>query len=96
MTKKKPKLPTGIIYAIKKSKRAASFMPDEVVVLLDGEAKGQLLITCGWTMTVVKGDKACKLWPIGRLQKNLGRIEEDWADDVGKGWRLEIRSMLGA
>jgi hypothetical protein len=93
MTKKpKTKKPTtGIVCAIKKSKRAAAFMPDEVIVLLDGEPSGSLLITCGWTMTTSAKDKACKKWPLTRLKKNLGRIEESWIEDVGKGWRLEIR-----
>lgn len=83
-----------VIYAIKKGKRAQAWMPDEVIVSLDGEPKGQLLIVCGWTMTTSASDKACKKWPLVRLEKNLGRVSEEWAEDFGKGWRLEIRSTV--
>jgi hypothetical protein len=82
---------TGLVYAVKKTKKAAAFMPDEVIVLLDGEPTGSLLLTCGWTMTTSAKDKACKRWPLTRLKHNLGRIEESWVEDVGKGWRFEVR-----
>jgi hypothetical protein len=93
MTKtKKPTTKLGVIVATKKGKRAAAFMPDEVIVSLDGEAKGQLLVYVGWTMTTNAKDKACKKWPLARLRKNLGRIEEEWVEEVGKGWKLEVRA----
>jgi hypothetical protein len=96
MMSKKPKAAkptTGVVYAIKKTKPATTyrFMPDEVIVLLDGEAKGKLLITCGWTMTTNAEDKSCKRWSITRLKANLDRIEESWIEDVSKGWRFEVR-----
>lgn len=94
MTKTKKKKPAlGLVYATKKGKRAAAFMPDEVIVMLDGSPTGQLLITCGWTLSTSTKDKACKRYPLARLQKNLGRIEEEWADEVGKGWAVEVRPV---
>lgn len=78
---------TGLVYATKKTKRAPSFMPDEVIVTVAGEPKGRLLMTCGWTV----GTHGCKRWPLARLKGNLRRLEAEWAADFGKSWRLEIR-----
>jgi hypothetical protein len=93
--KAKPKKPeVGVVCAIKKGKRALGWMPDEVIISLDGSPTGQLLVGCGWSLTTTARDKACKKWPVARLEKNMGRIEEGWAEDFGKGWRFEIRSTV--
>jgi hypothetical protein len=92
-TQTRDRVPTGVIYAIKKGKGAAAFMPDEVIVSLDGEPKGRLLTVCGWSMTTSAKDKACKKWPLARLKHNLDRIEEEWVEEIGKGWKLEIRAL---
>jgi len=90
MKTKTKKIATGVIYATKKTQKAAKHMPDEVVVSLEGEAKGRLLTVAGWSMTTSAKDKACKKWPVARLKLNLGRIEEEWVEEIGKGWKLEI------
>lgn len=92
--KRKSKIETGVVYAIKKTDRAPAYMPSEVIILLDGEKTGKLLITCGWTMTTSAKDKSCTKWPVDRLRKNLGRILEEWQGDFGKSWKLEIRSTV--
>ena len=69
-----------------KAKSPPAWMPDEVAVLLNGEPgpKG-LLITGGWTMA------PREKWAKARLEANLDRLAEEWAQEVSKGWVLEIR-----
>ncbi|MCX5748059.1 MAG: hypothetical protein NT062_36835 [Proteobacteria bacterium] len=69
-----------------KAKSPPAWMPDEVAVSLSGEPgpKG-LLITGGWTMA------PREKWVKARLEANLDRLAEEWAQEVSKGWVLEIR-----
>lgn len=89
---RKRRLPQfGLLYATK-TKRAGkgiAWMPDEVVVKLQGERDGKLLLVCGWTGAGGR-DEA---WPITRIEHNLGRITEEWSDDFSKSWKLEIRPL---
>jgi hypothetical protein len=91
--KKKPKAktkgPKGFLYAIKKrANKSTAWMPDEVLVTLEGEKTGRLLLVCGWSSAVSHTDVP---WPIERIESNLPRLEESWAEDYGKSWKLEIR-----
>lgn len=93
--KKKPKAkgPKGFLYAIKKrANKSTAWMPDEVLVTLDGEKTGRLLLVCGWTSSVGYDDAP---WPIERIEHNLGRLAESWTEDYGKSWKLEIRPHGG-
>mgnify|MGYP001248554405 CR=1 FL=1 len=80
-----------------KSKRVAkglSWMPDEVVLTLDGEPGGKLLEPCGWSLCKDQGlliSTTRDTWPTDRIEANWKRITESWARDNGAGWRLEIR-----
>lgn len=76
------------VWAVK-GKRVAkglSWMPDEVMLTLDGEPIGKLLEPCGWSIVCDE-----TLWPLDRIEANWKRITESWARDNGSGWRLEIR-----
>ena len=79
---------TAVLWATKKPKAKSppAWMPNEVAVLLEGDAgpKG-LLITAGWTTT------PSKKWNKARLEANLDRLAGWWAEEVSKGWVLEIR-----
>jgi len=88
---KKSKKPTqATLWAVKKPKAKSppAFMPDEVAVLLEGDrgATGYLGVT-GWSIS------SDKTWAKGRLETNYDRLCRDWADEIGKGWKLEIRDV---
>ena len=87
-TKKTIARPLHTLWATKKpkSKNPPAFMPEEVAVRLEGEPglKG-LLIVCGWTT------RPNQKWAKARLEANLDRLAEGWAEEVSKGWILEIR-----
>ena len=79
----------GLLFAtkMKTAGKGIAWMPDEVCVKLQGEKDGKLLMVCGWT-----GEPgADEAWPIERIEHNLGRIAEEWADDFSKSWKLEVR-----
>jgi hypothetical protein len=93
-TKTKPKKkwtgPNSFLWAvkIKRVRKDASWMPDEVVISLEGTSTGKLLEPCGWSIT--EGSPA-KAWPRDRIEANMPRIEDYWYEENGKGWKLEIR-----
>lgn len=91
---KKPKAKKtqqATLWAIKKPKAKSppAFMPDEVAVLLEGDKglKGFLGVS-GWSISPGPGST----WACSRLETNYDRLCRDWASEVGKGWRLEIRA----
>ncbi|MGH7176892.1 MAG: hypothetical protein ACREJC_05895 [Tepidisphaeraceae bacterium] len=89
---KKSRKPTKAILVACKTKRAGkgiAWMPDEVCVILQGEKGGKLLLVGGWTGSGGK-DEA---WPVERIERNLGRIAEEWAEDHTKSWTLEVRPL---
>jgi len=76
------------LWAVKKpkSKSPPAFMPDEVAVRLEGSPGSTgLLIVSGWTT------RPSEKWAKARLEANLDRLIREWAEEVGKGWILEIR-----
>ena len=92
---KKP-VPQGPLvgaWAVKNSKKCVAFMPDEVAVLLEGSATPTaLLFVTGWSSC----HDADELWPKGRLERSLERIKMDWAEEFGKGWKIEVRQGCAA
>ena len=86
--KTKPAPALVMLWATKKPKAKSppAWMPDEVALLLEGDPgpKG-LLITGGWTTS------PSKKWSKARLEANLERLAASWAEEVSKGWVLEIR-----
>jgi hypothetical protein len=87
---KKPKVTKSLLYATKTKRcgKGVAWMPNEVVVKMTGEKTGKLLITAGWSIDA--GDEA---WPTSRIEVNLGRLSDEWVQDFGKGWKLEIRPI---
>ncbi|MCX5743053.1 MAG: hypothetical protein NT062_11225 [Proteobacteria bacterium] len=65
-----------------------AWMPNEVIVDLDGERTGKLLEFIGWT--TIAGPSNVR-WPSDRIEANRWRIEHSWAEDFGNGWKLEVR-----
>lgn len=87
---KKAKITKSLLYATKTKRcgKGVAWMPDEVIVKMAGEKTGRLLITAGWST-----DADGEAWPTLRVQANLGRLSDEWAEDFGKGWKLEIRPI---
>jgi hypothetical protein len=71
----------------KRGKGPRSWMPLEVVVNLEGEKTGKLLVICGWSVTTSDDDDA---WPADRIEANMARIRKEWTADYGRGWKLRI------
>lgn len=72
--------------------KKVGFMPDEVVMCLGGDAPN-LLEQYGWG-TVAEDeviDGMSDMWPRDRIEANLARLRLAWAEDYGRGWKLEIR-----
>lgn len=77
----------ALLWAVKIRKtKSNGWMPDEVVVGLDGDRAGVLLVVDGWSSVADKPK-----WTRARIEKNLTKLARNWVEDVGKGWRLEIR-----
>lgn len=98
--KKKPaKKPTwtgkpASLWAVKgpSVSKKLDYMPDEVVMCLEGSAP-KLLEQLGWG-TVAKAkviDGMSDVWPRDRIEANLSRLRDIWIEDFGRGWKLEIR-----
>jgi hypothetical protein len=86
-TKPIDKTPKAHVWAVKIRKlKSNAWMPDEVVVDVEGDYGDVMLFTMGWTTTPGKAK-----WTRARIEKNLGKLKKGWEEDVGKGWRLEIR-----
>ena len=94
--KTKPAPALVMLWATKKPKAKSppAWMPDEVTLLLEGDPgpKG-LLITAGWTTPAARSchRSPSKKWSKARLEANLERLAASWAEEVSKGWVLEIR-----
>ena len=83
------------IWAIKtRSAKATAWMPAVCCVHLDGEPARGILIVCGFTTpsTEIPGHPGPS-WKRERLEKYLGKIERQWHEEYGKGWKLEIRDI---
>jgi hypothetical protein len=97
MKKTKTKTPKKLasiratLWAVKKPKAKSppSFMPDEVAVILEGDKglSGYLGVS-GWSITPSPGST----WTKSRLETNYDRLCRDWAEEISKGWILEIRA----
>jgi hypothetical protein len=86
---KKPTEPKGQLWAVKIRKlKSNSWMPDEVAVSIWGDRDGKLLMIDGWSASPDKPK-----WPKARIQANLTKLNRAWVEDVGKGWRLEVRDL---
>jgi hypothetical protein len=94
-TKTKPKQKwageLGYVVAHKQARVAKDlvWMPQKMVVSLEGEKTGKLLVVCGWSAGASALDKQ---WPVDRLEANLARIAKEWTRDYGRGWKLEVVS----
>jgi hypothetical protein len=81
-----PELPMTQVSATRTRRtKANAWMPQKCFVRLEGEASGGFLTVCGFS---VEPDK-----PIcgrARLEKYLGKIKQQWCEEYGAGWRLEI------
>lgn len=79
--------PKGRLYAIKTRRtKANGWMPEVCAVRLEGASgDGGVFLVCGWSIQSIDE------WPISRIKAQLSRIERQWFDEYGKGWRLEIR-----
>jgi len=69
--------------------KANAWMPAVVCVRLEGDPdpKGRLLDVCGWSIGGVGDD----VWSVTRLRKYLPKIKQQWFEDYGRSWKLEIR-----
>lgn len=83
----------SFLWAQKRGKGPPSWMPLEVVINLEGEKTGKLLVICGWSSTVgaprIGGSD--EAWPADRIEANMARIKKEWTADYGRGWKLELR-----
>ena len=96
---RKPKQLKGNVVAIKtRSTKANAWMPDKCNVLLEGDPdpKGRFLQVCGWIIYSEAqlpgplGSIETEKWLVARLKRCLPKISQQWAEDFGKSWRLEI------
>jgi hypothetical protein len=65
--------------------KAMAWMPDVVIINLDGTSTGKLLEPNGWSIF------RDSLWPADRIEANMPRIEDYWYEENGKSWKLEIK-----
>src|SRR5262249_42900849 len=85
----KPVVPKAGVVAIKKRLTPSNaWMPEECHVRLEGDPdpKGRSLFVCGWSTA-----PDTQSWRKTRLERCLPKLVQQWEEDFGKGWRLEIR-----
>ena len=68
--------------------KANGWMPEVCFARLEGDPdpRGKFLQVCGWS---IEPDKSG--WLVKRLERCLPKLAQQWAEDYGKSWRLEIR-----
>lgn len=102
MTKTKPKkIPRGYVCAIKaKSTTSNVWMPERCAVLLDGAPIGVYLEIGGFTIESTFLEAADRLhrddhyaWPLKRLERALPKLKQQWREEYGSGWKLEIHEI---
>jgi len=68
--------------------KATAWMPAVCYLNIDGDSWRQLSYM-GWS------SMPSTPWPLDRLAKEFHFLAEEWASEVGKGWRLEARLVNG-
>lgn len=84
----------GRLWAVRTRKtKSNAWMPERVVVLLDGRPgdKG-LLALCGWAADIKpEHEQTADVWPVKRLRQHLAALTKTWHQDCGdKNWKLVI------
>ena len=89
---KKPKKFTGplanLVACRTRPTKATAWMPDVCYLSVHGESTA-ILSYCGWS--TAPSDAYRLDW----LARDLWHLAEEWASEVGKGWRLEARLVNG-
>lgn len=85
--KAKPRPTKGLVYAVKTRRtQSNAWMPDECFVRLEGDPDHPSI--CGWST-----EPDAKGWAqTSSLTRRLPKLTEQWKEDYGKSWKLEIRS----
>jgi hypothetical protein len=75
--------------------RGNAWMPNVVVLRLDGTKAGKLLVLAGWSIATDEAAESGDLvsvpaWPKTRLRAMLASITREWFESHGKSWKLVI------